>query len=103
MPWRLDPGEGGALSARALDTELQKMSADSVKLVALGLDAYRLVPELSRMKADPDYRYAGATGTLAIQAGNRVQRQLECARFVGASPRRRGIAPLLKTSGPFSP
>jgi outer membrane PBP1 activator LpoA protein len=105
MPWRLDPAEGGALSARSLESQISKMPSDSVKLVALGLDAYRLVPELSRMKADPDYRYAGATGTLAIQSGNRVQRQLECARFVGASPQRRGIAPLLKTPGTpsFSP
>lgn len=105
MPWRLDPSQGGVLSARSLESQISKMPSDSVKLVALGLDAYRLVPELSRMKADPDYRYAGATGTLAIQSGNRVQRQLECARFVGASPQRRGIAPLLKTPEPasFSP
>lgn len=101
MPWLLNPGEGGALSARAMDSVIRKVPPDSVRLVAMGLDAYRLIPELSRMRADPDYRYAGATGTLTVQAGNRVQRQLECARFAGASPHRRGMAPLLRTARPW--
>ena len=100
MPWLLSPDDGGALSSRSLENQTRKLSADSVKLVAMGLDAYRLIPELSRMKADPYYRYAGATGTLAIQSGNRVQRQLECAQFTGASLRRRGLAPLLKSAQP---
>lgn len=101
MPWLLNLGEGGALSARAMDSVIRKTPPDSVRLVAMGLDAYRLIPELSRMRADPEYRYAGATGTLTVQAGNRVQRQLECARFAGASPHRRGMAPLLKSARPW--
>ncbi len=96
MPWLLNPGEGGALSAQAMAGQISQTPADMVKLIAMGLDAYRLVPMLGRLKADPGYRWAGATGTLALQSGNHLQRQLECARFDTGGLQRRGTAPLLR-------
>lgn len=103
MPWLLNADEGGQLSAHAMEARIGSAKPDTVKLTAMGLDAYRLVAELARMKADPYYRFAGATGTLAVQSDNRVQRQLECAQFKGASPQRRGNAPLLKTGQVYNP
>jgi outer membrane PBP1 activator LpoA protein len=99
VPWLLHPDDGGPLSPQALAAQIQATPQDSLKLIALGLDAYRLVPEIDRMKFDPQYRYPGATGALSMQAGNRIQRQLECAEFSGGVPRPRGIAPVLQPGG----
>jgi outer membrane PBP1 activator LpoA protein len=103
VPWLLEPDQGGPLSAQAMQAQIAKTTPDYVKLIALGLDAYRLVPELDRFKADPQYRYPGATGTLTLQAGNKLQRQLECAQFRDGSPQPRGIAPLLQPGGSAIP
>ena len=97
MPWLLNADGGGMLSARAMEARIGSAKPDTIKLTAMGLDAYRLVAELARLKADPYYSFAGATGTLAILSDNRIQRQLECAQFKGASAQRHGNAPLLKT------
>lgn len=100
MPWLLNPNEGGALSAQSLDREIRQTKPDSVKLLAMGLDAYRLVGEIDHLKADGYDRYTGATGSLSLQSDQRLQRQLECAQFSGASLKPRGIAPLLKSNMP---
>ena len=100
MPWLINPNEGGALSAQSLDRDIRQTKADSVKLLAMGLDAYRLVSEIDRLKADGYDRFAGATGSLSLQTDQRIQRQLECAQFIGASLKPRGIAPLLKNNMP---
>ena len=100
MPWLLNPYEGGALSAQSMDREIRQTKADSVKLLAMGLDAYRLVSELNHLKADGYDRFAGATGNLSLQSDQRIQRQLECAQFIGPSLKPRGIAPLLKNNMP---
>lgn len=95
-PWLLDPAESGPLSYQALSKQIQQTPPDYVRLIALGIDAYRLMPELERFKAEPQYRYTGATGTLSLAAGNRIQRQLHCAQFEDGVPQPRGIAPLLR-------
>jgi outer membrane PBP1 activator LpoA protein len=103
IPWLLAPSDGGPLSAQALESQIRQTPPDYVKLIALGLDAYRLVPELDRFKSDPHYRYPGATGALSLQPGNRLQRQLECAQFEGGHLQPRGAAPLLQPGAPASP
>jgi outer membrane PBP1 activator LpoA protein len=103
VPWLLEPEQGGALSAQALQAQIDKTPPDYVKLIALGLDAYRLLPELDRLKFDPQYHYPGATGTLSLQIGNRLQRQLECAQFQEGKPQPRGIAPVLQPGAPSAP
>ena len=101
MPWLLKPHEGGALSAQSLNREIRQAKPDSVKLMAMGLDAYRLITEIGRLRGDAYYHFAGATGSLTLQADQRIQRQLECAQFNGANLKSRGIAPVLKTNAPW--
>jgi outer membrane PBP1 activator LpoA protein len=100
IPWLLNSADQGPLSARSLEPQIQQTPPDYVKLVALGLDAYRLLPELERFRADPQHRFPGATGALSLQPGNRVQRQLECARFENGTLQPRGAAPLLQPGAP---
>jgi len=100
IPWLLNPGDSGPLSTRALQTQIQQTPPDYLRLIALGVDAYRLLSELDRFRSDPEYRFAGVTGNLSLQSGNRLQRQLECAQFEGGSLRPRGPAPVLAPAAP---
>ena len=96
IPWLLNVGDNGSLSRQSLQTIVQQTPEDYVRLIALGIDAYNLIPQLEHLKASPQSRYPGATGALTLQSGNRIQRQLHCAQFDGATLQPRGIAPLLQ-------
>ena len=61
-----------------------------VRLMALGFDAYDLIPHLSELVADPDQSFAGVTGNLSIREGGRIHRQLVCADFENGIPVPRG-------------
>lgn len=95
MPWLLPSGPGSSLSAQVLSNQFPDASHESLKLMAMGVDAYRLLAELPRLGGSPAYRYQGATGGLALVAGNRIQRQLDCAQFIGSTPQARGPAPII--------
>lgn len=97
IPWLLNAADGSPLSALALDSQVKQTQPDYIRLIALGLDAYRLLPELERAQLDPQFRFPGATGLLTLQSGNRVQRQLECAQFDGGHLQLRGTAPIPQT------
>ena len=49
----------------------------------MGVDAYRLAPRLGQLKALPDSRIEGESGSLGMAAGQRIERQLPWAKFVG--------------------
>lgn len=53
------------------------------RLYAMGADAYHLASRLEQLKALPDTRIDGLSGTLSLSAGQRVQRQLPWAEFRG--------------------
>ena len=96
IPWLLNPDEGGSLSKQSLQAIVQQTPENYLRLVAMGIDAYNLIPRLEQLRSSPQNRYSGATGSLALQAGNRIQRQLHCAQFEGGTLQSRGIAPLLE-------
>jgi outer membrane PBP1 activator LpoA protein len=96
IPWLLHPGEGGSLSKESLQAIVQQTPENYLRLIAMGIDAYNLVPQLEQLRTSPQNRYSGATGSLALQAGNRIRRQLHCAQFEGGALQPRGIAPLLE-------
>ena len=56
------------------------------RLYALGLDAYRIIPYLARLQANPFERFPGLTGSIALSENNRVQRELLWATFVDGRP-----------------
>jgi outer membrane PBP1 activator LpoA protein len=65
---------------------------EGARLVALGLDAYRLLSE-TRGTVKPDYSLEGATGVLRVGTNQTVTRQLTCARFDKSLPIIQGLAP----------
>ncbi len=92
MPWTL-----GAPSAQQ---ELKTSQAEAFKphvgqlqrLLAMGIDAYQLVPLLPVLEGHPYEEYRGETGSLRVTEGRRIGRRLQWARF------KRGIARLEKES-----
>ena len=52
-------------------------------LIALGIDAYDLVPHLDKLDT---IRYQGTTGGLLLTENNRIKRNLLCAKFIQGSP-----------------
>jgi outer membrane PBP1 activator LpoA protein len=51
------------------------------RLYAMGADAYRLAPHLSQLKALPQTRIDGYSGSLSLNASQRIERQLPWAEF----------------------
>lgn len=98
LPWMLNPNDSGPLSRTSLQALVERTPENYTRLIAMGIDAYNLVPQLPLLKSGAQTRYAGATGQLDVQAGNRIQRQLSCAQFESGIPQPRGIAPMLQPS-----
>jgi outer membrane PBP1 activator LpoA protein len=101
LPWLLDTETGQPLSRAALASQLEQMPDTSLqRLLAMGLDAYRLAPRLEELKQSSQNRFDGATGVLTLGPDLRVRRQLKCAQFEGNTLQMRGIAPLLQAGAP---
>jgi len=87
MPWVLDPAASGG----ALRREVGALWSDSVsafvRLYAFGADAYRLVGELGKLRAQPYAEFQGMTGSLSLSEKNRINRRLMWARFNKGTPR----------------
>jgi outer membrane PBP1 activator LpoA protein len=78
MPWVLDGLQPASLSRH--DGQLRR-------LVALGTDAYNVIPYLRLLKRYPEERFEGGTGILRVDADNRLRRSIAWARFNAGRPR----------------
>jgi outer membrane PBP1 activator LpoA protein len=84
IPWLLTPQQ---FPLRTKIEQLWPETADQyARLYALGVDAYRLIPQLDSLRASPYQEFPGATGRLVIDNNNRIRRTLLWAQFVGGLP-----------------
>lgn len=83
LPWVFADAYTGPLSQQAVQTSWQGLNDSQVKLVALGIDAYNIIGQLSQLAGAS---YAGATGRLSLNGENRITRKLVCAQFKGGVP-----------------
>jgi len=85
IPWLLTPQQ---FPLHNKIRQLWPQTADQyARLYALGVDAYRLIPNLDALRASPYQEFPGATGRLVIDNTNRIRRTLLWARFVGGRPK----------------
>ncbi len=84
-PWTLQGSNNTnyALANRYWPKTIQKYSA----LYALGLDAYRIIPYLKRLKSSPIERFPGLTGSISLNADNKIHRELLWASFNEGQPK----------------
>ena len=84
IPWLLTPKQ---FPLRDLIRKLWPDTADQyARLYALGVDAYRIIPNLDSLRISPYQEFPGATGRLIIDKNNHVRRTLLWARFEGGVP-----------------
>ncbi|MFK5734313.1 penicillin-binding protein activator [Pseudomonas urmiensis] len=84
-PWLLDSSN----SLRQQVIQQWPQAAGSLgRLYAMGVDAYSLAPRLGQLKALPDNRVEGLSGSLSMNANQRIERQLPWAEFAGGQVKR---------------
>lgn len=85
MPWQLSmTGEPDGLR-RKVAMAFPVMDENQPRLLAMGVDTFRLLPWLYNRQAD--LQLAGATGKLGMTPDGVIYRQLQWARFRGGEPR----------------
>lgn len=87
MPWTLDAPSSLQDFRRNNAKEFAKHRGELQRLVALGVDAYRLVPLLPMLQTHPFEHYRGETGKLSVSDNGRIGRQLLWAQFTRGIPR----------------
>ncbi len=92
-PWLfgLKPGHNPSLETVMNDS--QGSIKHYVRFVALGFDAYNLLPHLDRLQSIPNEAYDGVTGRLSLSQSNKIHRALQCAKFDDGRPVLRGDSP----------
>lgn len=83
VPWLFDNVYPGELSRSALRSTWQQFPSIYLRLIAMGIDAYNLVPHLDKLDT---VQYQGATGNLLLTREGRIKRNLVCAKFSQGLP-----------------
>jgi outer membrane PBP1 activator LpoA protein len=102
-PWLLNDQDSGPTSSQALREKMKTIPENYLRLLPMGLDAYGLIPQLEQLRQGGQNRYNGAVGALTVRDGNRIQRQLHCAKFGENGLQPRGIAPVLQPAASNPP
>jgi outer membrane PBP1 activator LpoA protein len=84
-PWLLDANDP---LRKQVTAQWPQAGGSLGRLYAMGVDAYRLAPRLGQLKALPDSRIDGLSGSLSMSPTQRVQRQLPWAEFVSGQVQR---------------
>lgn len=87
MPWLLDPRVRDQGLYRTLQSNWPDAARAWPRLHALGIDAYRLLGQIGRLRVQRHARLHGQTGTLGLDRDGRIHRQLTWARFADGRPR----------------
>jgi len=78
IPWLFEQAYQGDLDKRMLQKTWEQFPDSFLSLIAFGIDAYNVVPHLNKLDS---MQYQGATGGLSLNAVNRIERRLICAKF----------------------
>lgn len=90
-PWLLDATDP---LRQQVNNQWPQAGGSLGRLYAMGVDAFRLAPRLGQLKALPDSRVDGLSGSLSLNAGQRVERQLPWAEIRGGQIQRLPDTPL---------
>ncbi|MGH8646580.1 MAG: penicillin-binding protein activator [Gammaproteobacteria bacterium] len=82
MPFLLQNSSGSTLVNAPVSRSGRGQSTDFLRLYALGMDAYRLIPQLARLQAERFAKFPGATGWVSMDGSGRLSHELLWARFV---------------------
>ena len=88
IPWLLNSASSDELSLESMRQASQQFPGSYLRLMALGIDAYNLIPHLDDMQIS---QYSGATGNLLLTEDYRIKRNLACAKFSKGIPQSLGF------------
>ncbi|MHA6492632.1 penicillin-binding protein activator [Pseudomonas borbori] len=77
-PWLLDANDP---LRQQVSSQWPQANGSMGRLYAMGVDAYRLTSRLNQLKALPDTRIEGLSGTLGLNPAQRIERQLPWAQI----------------------
>ncbi|HEY0634935.1 MAG TPA: penicillin-binding protein activator [Gammaproteobacteria bacterium] len=86
MPWVLDTAGPQQAERRALQANIPLYGGELKRFVAMGIDAYHLVPMLRLLQSFPYEQLAGESGTLRLGTDRRLVRTMKWARFKNGLP-----------------
>ena len=86
MPWVIDTRHQLSLIQDTLNNNLKQDKSTYRRLYAMGIDAYRLLSELNRLRLEQNRVYSGETGDLQLTEKNIIKRKLRRAQFVEGKP-----------------
>lgn len=86
MPWVLGQDQSGRSLRARVEPHLSSLDGGLHRLYALGVDAFNLIALLDPLARYPYERYQGETGSLSLDAQNRVRRELTWTRFKSGRP-----------------
>lgn len=81
IPWVFDDIAKNEPSYQALQQNEKNYFDKLKRFYALGVDSYRLIPELNQLTQVPDTQFNGVTGNLTINNAGHVHRQTRWATF----------------------
>ncbi len=88
IPWMVDTAPTDPLSRASLDRAQGGLDPRYIRLYAMGIDAYRLLPYLEGLATRPGGYVDGYTGRLSLDDRRRVQRELVLAQMDTLGPTR---------------
>ncbi len=102
IPWLLATEADQPLSRSLMEETLAKNSSNYGRLYAMGIDSYRMIPHLSRLRSSTRETLDGKTGILYVGQDNHIHRQLVWARMKKGNPEIIGYAPRLEEKKSFA-
>ena len=86
LPWILFPlGESSSIKS-LINHNFQADTSAYQRLYALGVDAFHLIPYLSRLAFDDEAGFNGETGLLSMSGDGRINRKLPWAKIINGKP-----------------
>ncbi|MFC1683927.1 penicillin-binding protein activator [Pseudomonadota bacterium] len=97
MPWLLTSDSENPLSRQQLTEQLPGIAPRYWRLYAMGIDSFRLLPHLGRLRSSPWETLDGHTGNLYLDQINQVHRRLVWAQMTQGRPKVMGYAPRIES------
>ncbi len=96
IPWLILNEGKQPLSRELIQETLASKGSSYGRLYAMGIDSYKMIPHLSRLRSSSRETLDGKTGILSMVEGNQIHRQLVWAEMKKGIPEIIGYAPKLE-------
>lgn len=87
VPWLLKDNQ----LYQQVEQALPSGQGSYARLYAMGVDAFRLLPQLTLLSAIPEHHVFGSTGALRLDNEQRIVRRSECTVFRNGRPQKIGM------------